>query len=101
MGEINPGGSPTLQAIGNVLTCGQMREEGEILRHVANSSLMGRNEDAPRDVRQRAAIEFDHTLLRPTQAGHQFQDRSLAGADGPNKPVTRWSRVAFKCKPVP
>ncbi len=57
-----------------------MREEREVLRHVADAPIFRGEKDAAGGVQQHAVVDGDETRFRLSQAGHDFEKRGFARA---------------------
>src|SRR6185295_2679560 len=73
--------APTL-AVEEVPADGEMREEGAVLRHIADPPLFGRKGEVRRAVGQRPAAEPQCPLGRLAEARDQLEERRLARSGG-------------------
>lgn len=69
-------------AKGDVLRCGEVREEGGLLRDESDRASAGRDRDAVIRVKKGGAGESDATVLRNDKSGEDAEDGAFAGAGG-------------------
>src|SRR5579871_5146350 len=73
-------GRPSLPAVQQVSSSGQVREQEMILENIADATLLGRQVNAGGAVEEKAVAELDSTGVGAAQTGEHAQDTGLAAS---------------------